>query len=99
MTTKEITHETERVLRIMGCASVEILAAEVRIPGFSVTARVPLIRRALRELSAHKRAIGGQKAIRWDAQIKSRIPAVTRTTQYSLKPWKTASGSTGIAPE
>lgn len=56
------------------------------------------VRSALKKLDTYARKMGGQKAIRAhftdDGVYRWANPRIPVTTEHSLKPWKTASGST-----
>jgi hypothetical protein len=85
MSPAEIQVEVRALLHVMGCATVETLARDGRLSRSTVTAALKTF--------AYPRVIGGQKAIAFDPCHSGRSPAIPRDTQWSLKPWTTASGS------
>lgn len=84
--------EALRIFRVMGCATPDALAREMPT-GEPLSVRRS---RAARVLKRHgyERRIGGQKAITYRENNQTyREPAIPATTEWSTKPWETASGS------
>lgn len=80
---RDIAAEVMAFLTIAGCATAHDLARDLRTTEGAA-------RKALREIGAHDRVIGGSR-MRCDG---SRINLGERTVEYRLAPWSTASGST-----
>lgn len=79
--------QVARMLAIMGCATVDTLARDCRLTPTEV-------RKALKDLGAHCRIIGGHKAIRFDRQAGMSQKKIAASHEWKLTPWQTADHST-----